>query len=316
MLRKLAMRAMLLAAGLGTRLRPLTDLLPKPAVPLFGRPLAHYAIDRLLDVGLSALAANAHHLPHEVERVVRERLPHAAISIEHELLGTGGGIRRALSMLADRDAHPIAADEPFVISNADVLFACDLSLALAKHRSAAAYATMVLRRDPRADTLGPIDIDGDARVRRILRVPSVEGVLDTMMFTGVSILSGAAVLDLPESGCLVRQGYRRWLGRGETIAAHVETAPFRDLGTPAEYLAAHLDLLSGAVPWRGIVSTESAVDASARVDGAELHRVFVGARAHVAPRVRLERAVVWPDTVVRESDSDVILFPSGRLAIR
>src|SRR5262245_35688837 len=114
------MRAMLLAAGLGTRLRPLTDHLPKPAVPLLGRPLAHYAIDRLLAAGVTELAANAHHLPAHVARVVRERVPGAVVSIEAELLGTGGGIRRALEMLAARGA-PIAPGEAFVVSNADVL---------------------------------------------------------------------------------------------------------------------------------------------------------------------------------------------------
>jgi mannose-1-phosphate guanylyltransferase len=308
------MRAMLLAAGLGTRLRPLTDVLPKPAVPVYGRPLAHFAIDRLLAAGVTSLAANAHHLPHEVERVVRARMPDALVSIETELLGTGGGVRRALTLLAERDARPIDREETFIVSNADVLFAVDLTAALAAHRASRAYATMVLRRDARADSLGPIHIDANQRVRRILRVPESDAPLEAMMFTGISILSGAAVLDLPEHGCFVRQGYRRWLDRGETITAHVDAAPFRDLGTPRDYLAAHLDLLSGAVPWPGIVSVDSAVDATARVEGS-VHHAFVGARAHVLRGVRIERAVVWADTVVRESASDVILFPSGRIDV-
>lgn len=308
-----AMRAMLLAAGLGTRLRPLTDLLPKPAVPLLGRPLGHYAIDRLLAAGVTELAANAHHLPDHVARVVRARVPDATISIEPELLGTGGGIRCALTMLADASGRAIAPDEPFVISNADVLFAPDLAAALAAHRAAGAYATMILRADPRAEKLGPIDIDAHGRVRRILRAPEWPEPLRTMMFTGISILSGAAVRDLPESGCLVRQGYRRWLDRGEIVHGVVESAAFRDLGTPAEYLAAHLDLLSGAIPWPGAVPSRSFVDPTSSVTGATLDRVVVGARARVEPGVTLERAVVWPDTVVRESDRDVILFPSGRL---
>jgi len=307
------MRAMLLAAGLGTRLSPLTDLLPKPAVPVLGRPLAHYAIDRLLAAGVTELAANAHHLPHEVERVVRARVPDATLSIEPELLGTGGGIRRALTLLAEHDGRAIDRDEVFVVSNADVLFGVDLRAAIEAHRAAHAYATMVVRPDARADALGPIHVDAGGRVRRILRVPAIDAPLEAMMFTGVSVLSGAAVLDLPTSGCFVRQGYRRWLDRGEIIAGHVDGAPFRDLGTPREYLAAHLDLLSGAVPWPGIVSTESAIDATAIVEGAVIHHAFVGARARVAPGVHLERVVVWPDTVVRESASDVILFASGRV---
>lgn len=309
------MRAMLLAAGLGTRLRPLTDLLPKPAVPLLGRPLAHYALDRLRAAGVTELAANAHHLPEHVARVVRERYPDAIVSVEPELLGTGGGIRRALTLLAEQTGRAIDPREPFFVSNADVLFAADLAAALAAHRTAGAFATMILRRDPRAEKLGPVEIDATQRVRRILRAPDHAGPLETLMFTGLSILSGAAVLELPQNGCLVRQGYRHWLDRGEIVHAVVETAPFRDLGSPSEYLAAHLDLLSGAVPWEGVTPSPSLVEPSATVVGAQLDRVVVGARSVVAPGVSLERAVVWADTVVRESDRGVILFPSGRLAV-
>ena len=304
---------MLLADGLGTRLRPLTDLLPKPAVPLLGRPLAHYAIDRLLAAGVTELAANAHHLPDHVERVVRERVASAVVSREPMLLGTDGGIRAALLALADK-TRPIDPDEPFLVSNADVLFGADLGAALAIHRSRRAFATMILRRDPRAETLGPIDVDASSRVRRILRTPAWEGPLETMMFTGLSILSGAAVLDLPASGSSIQGGFQRWLERGLQVEGVVDESPFRDLGSPAEYLAAHRDLLSGAVRWPGVTPGPAWIDPSAAVSpAARLEFVSVGARARVGDGVVLRRAVVWPDTVVRRSDEDVILFPSGRL---
>lgn len=307
------MRAMLLAAGLGTRLRPLTDLLPKPAVPLLGRPLAHYAIDCLLAAGVTELAANAHHLPDHVEAVVRERVPSAIVSRESVLLGTGGGIRAALLALADQ-TRPIDPDEPFLVSNADVLFGADFGAALAIHRARGAFATMILRRDPRAETLGPIGVDASSRVRQILRTPAWGEPLETMMFTGLSILSGAAVLDLPANGSSIQGGFQRWLARGLPVEGVVEQAPFRDLGTPAEYLAAHRDLLSGAVRWPGVAPAAAWIDTSARVSpAARLEFVSVGARAEVADGVFLRRAVVWPDTVVRQSDEDVILFPSGRL---
>lgn len=305
---------MLLAAGLGTRLRPLTDERPKPAVPLLGRPLAHYAIDRLLAAGVTELAANAHHLPEQVASVVRARVPDALVSVEPVLLGTGGGIRRALTQLAERSGRPLAPDEPLVVSNADVLFAPDLPRALAIHRASRAFATMIVRRDPRADAAGPIDLDAKGRVRRILRVPESSEPLERTMFTGLSILSGAAVLDLPQSGCVVRQGLRRWLDRGEIVQGVVEEAPFRDLGTPAEYLAAHVDLLDGSVPWQGITPAPAWVHPTAKVDGAVLRQTSVGEGASVLPGVTLERVVVWPGTVVRASERGVILHPSGRLA--
>jgi mannose-1-phosphate guanylyltransferase len=310
------MRAMLLAAGLGNRLRPLTDRLPKPAVPLMNRPLGSFAIEHLLRAGADQLAVNAHHLPHEIERLVRETLPPDLphrVSIEETLLGTGGGIARALALL-----EPIGGamrdDETALVMNADVLFAPDLRAAIALHEANDAFATMVVRRDPRAQALGAIDIDASGRVRRMLGVPSLEGAaLETHMFTGVHVLSARAVRDLPEKGCVIRQGYRRWIDRGEVVMGFVEDAPFRDLGTPKEYLAAHLDLLSGAIRWPGVAPARVLVDPSATVEGATLVNSVVGAGADVGTGVRLERAVVWPGAVVRASGADVILFGRERL---
>jgi mannose-1-phosphate guanylyltransferase len=311
------MRAMLLAAGLGARLRPLTDRLPKPAVPLMNRPLATFAIEHLLRAGVDRLAVNAHHLASEVETLVANALPthvNRAVSIETELLGTGGGIARALAALEAASA-PMRDDEAVFVMNADVLFAPELDRALALHRASDAFATMVVRRDPRAQSLGPVDIDAGSRVRRLLGAPVLEDTaLDTMMFTGVHVLSARAVRDLPERGCVIRQGYRRWIDRGETVMGFVEGSPFRDLGSPREYLAAHLDLLRGVVRWPGIVPGASLVHPSARVDGAILDECVIGPGAYVARGVRLARAVVWPSAVVREPGADVILFDDQRLS--
>lgn len=311
------MRAMLLAAGLGNRLRPLTDRLPKPAVPLMNRPLASFAIEHLASAGVDRLAVNAHHLPHEIARLLATNVPaqvQHTLSIEEELLGTGGGIASALATL-ERATAPMRPNEDVLVMNADVLFAPDLQAALALHRANDAFATMVLRRDPRAKSLGPVDIDPRSRVRRLLGAPALaDDELDTMMFTGVHVLSARAVRDLPERGCVIRQGYRHWIDRGETVMGFVETAPFRDLGTPKEYLAAHLDLLRGSIRWPGLAPASALVDPSARVDGALLEDVVVGAGAELASGIRLERVVVWPGAVVRESGTDVILFGRERLS--
>lgn len=306
---------MLLAAGLGSRLAPMTTLLPKPAVPLLGRPLAHYAIDRLVAAGVTELAANAHHLAPEVDRVVRARFPEAVVSVEATLRGTGGGIRESLRRLEAQSGRALGRDEPVLVSNADVLFHVDLAAALRAHVGAGAYATMVLRPDPRAETFGPIEIDEAGRVRRILRAPSWSGPLSVRMFTGLSILSGAAVHDLPDVGSSIQLGFQRWLARGEVVLGVDDPAPFRDLGTPAEYLAAHLDLLSGAIPWEGVRPAERWVHPTARVEGAELGHVAVGEGAYVAPGVRLDRAVVWPGVPVHSGGTDVILTGRDRLLV-
>lgn len=310
---------MVFAAGLGTRLLPLTTLLPKPVVPLLHRPLAAYAVLHLAGAaGATDVVLNTHHLAARAEDELRRALPPAAgtpaLTFAHEtrLLGTGGGVKNAVLAQSRALGRDLAPDEPFVAFNGDILFAPDLLAAIALHRDTGAIATMIVRVVPAADAarLGAIELDEALRVRRILATP--DGTLRATMFTGVHVLSARAVADLPDEGCIVRQGYARWLARGEIVAGFVDASPWRDLGTPREYLAAHVDLLRGvlALPGGSREARDRAVHPDALVDpAATLVDTCVGPRAHVAPGVRLERCVVWPDTVVAASAADAILAP-------
>lgn len=286
------MHAMVLAAGLGTRLRPLTLERPKPAVPVGNRPLACFALDTVASLGIRRAVVNTHHLGHALPGWLEPEAPRElALSFVHEpeLLGTGGGLRNAWSLLRD-------GDDPVVVVNGDILFEPDLRAALEVHRRLDAVATMVLRPDPRARDFGSVELDGEGRVRRLLGRPVHPGPLATYMFTGVHVLSPRAVADLPETGCIVRESYRRWVDRGEVVAGHVDRSAWRDLGTLPAYLAANLDLAAGEGAWpgvappdgRGLVHPEARIDPDARI----AHAV-VGAGAEVAPGATLDRVVVW-----------------------
>ncbi|CAG0983248.1 partial N-acetylmuramate alpha-1-phosphate uridylyltransferase, partial [Anaerolineae bacterium] len=168
-----SMIGMVLGAGLGTRLRPLTDRLPKPVVPLFDRPLAAYALERLFAAGVRDAVMNTHHRAGEVVRALEAHVPEGMrprFGHEPELLGTGGGIRNALSILR----NDVGGGGPMLVINGDVLFWPDLESALALHAQLGAVATMVLREDPRAKELGAIEVDGGGRVRRLLGKPEGE----------------------------------------------------------------------------------------------------------------------------------------------
>lgn len=312
------MRAMVLAAGLGTRLRPLTDELPKPAVPLGNVPLAAIALRRLAALGVTDVVVNAHHLPDVLEAALEPFTPpHVRVEVVREpvLLGTGGGVRAALEAQARRLGPP-GSDEPILLVNGDVLFAADLAAALAHHRALGALATMVLREDPRADALGPIDVDASGRVRRILRAPGPpDAAFRTCMFTGVHVLAGRALGRLPEEGCIIRRGYQRWLEAGETIAGRVDPAPFRDCGTPAELLGAMDDVLAGRVRVPGVVvgADGSIVEPTARTEGAAIVGSMVGPGALVARGVRIERCLVLAGAEVRADARDAILSVRHRL---
>ncbi|MCZ7684817.1 MAG: NDP-sugar synthase [Sandaracinaceae bacterium] len=305
------MLGMVFAAGLGTRLRPLTDALPKPAVPLLNRPLASYSLERLAALGITRVAVNTHHLGEEVRAALSRHVPRGLevrFVHEPELLGTGGGLRNGWEALG--------AGEPIVVMNGDILFWPDLEGALALHEELDAVATVVLRPDARARQLGALGVDGAGRVRQLLGRPEASAPLRELMFTGVHVLSARALADLPERGCIIRTSYRRWVDEGETVGGFVDEGAWRDLGTPAEYLRASLDLLRGELRWPGLAPPPGGVlvGQGAEVEGASLSEVVVGEGARVAPGVRLERAVVWPGTQVLEGASDAILAPHARVA--
>ncbi|MBZ0118122.1 MAG: NTP transferase domain-containing protein [Sandaracinaceae bacterium] len=309
------MIGMVLGAGLGTRLRPLTDRLPKPVVPLFDRPLAAYALERLFAAGVRDAVMNTHHRAGEVVRALEAHVPEGMrlrFVHEPELLGTGGGIRNALSILR----NDVGGGGPMLVINGDVLFWPDLESALALHAQLGAVATMVLREDPRAKELGAIEVDGGGRVRRLLGKPEGElgqGSLRELMFTGVHVLSPRALDELPEEGCVIRKSYRRWVDEGETVGGFVDAAPWRDLGTPQEYLRAHLDALEGALVWPGRALPRGTwIAPGARVEGARVVASAIGQGAYVTPGVRLERCLLWPGARVEQSDHDAIWTPEGR----
>lgn len=296
---------MILAAGLGTRLRPLTDHLPKPAVPVANRPLAAFALERLQGIGVDAVHANVHHLPEAMARALLAIDPRLRVFREVALLGTGGGLHNAL-----RDV-----DDEVVVMNGDVLFDVDLRAALDAHRAADAFATMVVRPDPAAETMGAVRIAGDGAVRSIAGAPEGDHAgTRALAFSGVHVFSPRALRALPEEGCVIRQGYHRWLQADERVIGVVDEGRWADLGTHAAYLRANVALAAGAWSWPGVApDARGIVHPGASVSAARITRSVVGEGAFVAEGVDLEGCVVWPGTRVSEPARDVILTPFARI---
>ena len=179
---------MLLAAGLGSRLQPLTELCPKPIVPVANKPLAAFAMEHLARMGVTAIVANTHPRPHAVEMALKAACPRDVdlrFSRELTLLGTGGGLRKARPLFDDPQASVI-------VMNGDTLFAPDLARAYAAHRARGAVATMILRRTSDPSRYGAIGIDDEGWVRTLLGRPERRRVAEELMFTGVHILAPEA----------------------------------------------------------------------------------------------------------------------------
>lgn len=267
--------AMILAAGLGTRLRPLTDRLPKPLVPVGDRPALLHVAERLRAHGVERLVVNIHHRPERFEGVVfpcPTELVH-----EPELLGTAGG----LGNVRDR------FEGDALVWNGDILADPDLTALEAAMAEAPAAAWLVAPRPKGEGTVG-LDARGDVcRVRAFRREGEVRGG----DFLGIQIVGRSTLRGLPRVGCMVGDVLLPMLERGERVATVVHEGPWDDIGSLKDYVAANLRWLGDRNAWLG---------EGARVDGV-VERAVVGAGAWVKGSVR--GAVVLPGVVV---EGDVV----------
>jgi mannose-1-phosphate guanylyltransferase len=241
------MKAMVLCAGFGTRLRPLTDILPKPLVPLCGVPLLRYNFALLKNAGVREIVINTHHLGKAMEEGASAIAQELSIALhvsreQKHILGTGGGVRRAQALLGPGT---------FFLLNGDMIFDVDLSAALAAHRQAKAAATMVLAPYPRGATYAAVEVDAEDNVRRIAgRGAAPDPSLRKMHFTGVHVLEPEVIARLPGEGesDINRTAYVRLIHDGAKVHGFAQNGYWGDLGAPRSLLRAHLDVLEGRVP--------------------------------------------------------------------
>jgi len=302
---------MLLAAGLGTRLRPLTDRRPKPIVPVANRPLAGFAMEHLARSGVRSIVANTHPEPELVESTLQAVCPKGVdlrFSREIELLGTGGGLRKARPSFDDPQS-------PVIVVNGDTLFAPDLRRAYAAHVAQGAVATMILRPTAEPERFGAIGIDQNDWVRSLLGTPADGRVREALMFTGVQILSPEAFSAMPASGCVIRHAYRHWVDRGAPVLGVIDASPWADLGTVSDYQRLNLELASGSFTWPGIEPRDGCILPAGLEPSASVRQSVIGAGVRISEGVHLDRCVVWPGTQVTESATNAVLTPDHRVQL-
>jgi NDP-sugar pyrophosphorylase family protein len=263
-------RALILAAGLGTRLYPLTLVRAKAAVPVNGTPLVCRTVAWLAAQGVTDLVVNLHHRPASVAAALGDGADlgvRVRYSWEDPVLGSAGGPRHALPLLIDPAER--GARRACLVVNGDTLTDLRLDALLDRHRSSGALVTMALVPNPRPDAYGGVEVV-DGWVRAFTRRG---GPPEARHFIGVQVVEEAALADLPDGvpAETVMGLYPRLLAaRPDAIAAHVVNASFHDIGTPRDYLETSLLL--------------------ARAEGS---RLADGAGVDIAPDARLERTAVW-----------------------
>ncbi len=314
-------RAMILAAGHGTRLGPLGQDRPKPMLPVGGRPLVEHAFSFLRRAGITEVVLNSFTLADTLEAHVGDGARFgvsARWSRETDrILGTGGGVRHARRFLGDGTC---------VVMNGKIVTTLELSDALAFHRARGAQVTLVLREDPEAGRWGGFTLDPDGRVVTMLGAASDGSPAPapaTHMFTGISILEPEFLDRLPEGPhCLVREGFTPWFRGGGGLFGYAlpSCAYWWDHSTPSRYLQGNLNLFlpkvraffADGLPWHpvrpGVIAARGAsLPASAETAGP----VVLGEGASVAPGVRLEDVVVWEGCHVGTDLARAVVTPAG-----
>ncbi len=302
-------RGFLLAAGFGTRLRPLTNHRPKPLTPVCGVPMLDHAAALLVTHGIEAAVVNAHHLPEQIESWAEDHHLDLHVSVEvPEILGTGGGLRLALPQLAD----------PFVVVNGDILSDVDLTGLL--DLGDQDLACMALREKGPTDRYGEVRADATGTVVDLVGLAHADGEpVSGTHFTGVHALTHELVERLPATGesCIVRQAYVSAVP-DRRVAARLHRGAWFDVGTPEAYLRANLLACEGTLrlpldpmsrasiarrpgAQKGTIPSGVQIAGSVWIGpGAVLEPgcqlgpgAIIGPGAHIGPGARVRESVVW-----------------------
>ena len=308
------MKALLLAGGKGTRLRPLTIHTPKPIVPIFNRPFLHYQIDLLKQVPeIDEVILSLNYQPRRIEELFGDG-SEVGIKIRYVVepspLGTAGAIKYAGDDLR----------ESVVVFNGDVLTQIDLAEVIALHRSRKARATIVLTPVDNPTAYGLVDTDADGNIRRFIEKPEPEDITTHNINAGIYILEPDTFDRIPSHvpWSIERSYFPSLIERHETFVAYVYDGYWIDIGTSAKYTQVHRDIMDGryaAEPFRSAGPAHAWVAADATIeDGATIEGpcfidegALVKAGATVGPysvigrQTQIEEgalvtgAVVWPN---------------------
>jgi mannose-1-phosphate guanylyltransferase len=276
-------QAFILGAGLGTRLRPLTDAFPKPLVPLFHKPLAGWALEACEAVGCKRFAINTHHLPEKWEGFGAGR----DVTFFHEpaLLETGGGLKNIESWLND---------ESLLIHNGDVFSSMDLKKLVHAHESGGDEVTLALRSSGGEKR---ISLGDDNRVEDVRS--EVRGLPGTHVFTGIYCVKKNFLKRIPAGEIIaVIPAFQELVIEGGIGAVVLDEGDWMDLGNVESYLAAHRQLALEAP-----IHPEAVIE-----DGAVIENSVIGKGARIGSCARVSNSVVWAGADVKCEISNQVVM--------
>lgn len=281
------MNAILLAAGRGKRLRPITDYIPKPLLPIVNRPIIDITIARLRDAGIKRLGINLWYKAVEIASFLQEYAD-ITIAVEDELLGTGGALCNFKNFVTT----------DFLIHNTDIVTDIDVRDAMRIHTHAKPIATLVLTKNTGTDL---VKVDKAFRVVDIL-----DSAHETCFtFTGVAVLSDAIFSYFPKQKVFsMIDVYRNALKNGQCIMSLISDAVWYDIGSPRQYWQVHHDLQNKVVRMSQLSDiAQQYIDKTSVVLSEELDGfITVGPHCHIAEQVRLQDTIVFDGSTIEKGN--------------
>ena len=323
------MKSMVLAAGLGERMKPLTWNCAKPSLPLLNRPSMLHLLEHLARSGVDQVVINLHYRPETIralEPEIRSLGLRPFFSEEPSILGTGGGLKKAADLLSDGT---------LLMVNSDFVTDCPLLLAMNFHRETGSMATLVLIPYEEGTEYGAVEMDSTGRVLRIAGRPGPDTGERRYHFTGIHILESSIFKEIPAGvkSEINREVYPRLIERGVRISGFVHTGFWRELGTPQRYLQGSLDLLrlgdagylqrirlregvysvTPSPALRGTVESPFLAGRDLEMEaGSFAAGAVVGDSVVLRRRSSLVKTILWNDVTVGEGSSlDECLVASG-----
>ncbi|MDO4410164.1 MAG: sugar phosphate nucleotidyltransferase [Akkermansia sp.] len=276
-------RAFILCAGLGTRLRPMTDLLPKPLIPFFNTPLLYHTMQRCYDCGVREFIINTHHLADKFEHFFpNNQWNGCPVYISHEpvLLDSGGGLRQIKKWCDDKS--------PLLVMNGDMASTFDLQNLLNHHLSHRPLATLALRSS--GDKL---NVGFDKNRGLITDMRHALGISEgTTQFTGAYCVESSLFDIIPDGVVSIIPTFLQLIQQEQLHGVLCDDGLWADLGTPEAYLKAH-ELFPTSSPR---ISPKALIHSSAFIDA----QCVIGDHAEIKSNCHLESCVVWPGVTVPE----------------
>jgi NDP-sugar pyrophosphorylase family protein len=275
------MKAMILAAGFGTRLFPLTIDRTKPAIPFLGKPLVGYVAEYVAKFGFTDIVVNLHHQPESVKKALGDGSQFGVkirYTIEEpKILGTAGALDNARHLLED---------DTFLIINGKIITDIDISSALETHKKTGALATMVLKENVARERFTIVETEND-QIKAFGDFPKSIGqhkvqspkskVQSPLMFTGIHIVEPRVFEYIPRGvySDIVPTFYRPAIAKGETIAAHVTNGNWFELSTIPRYLDISLAMLNG-----------------------QKEKVITGENCQISSSAKISNSVIWDNVSI------------------